>query len=371
MSSGPAPAIDPQILAALKSVLDYRLLLEDAGLRAETWELLMMEKESPGLLHSGDPVRITPVLQALRVAQGNLARDLKPLALIALHGAADDDSIDLVVAFVLVSDKGRQAAQKWAADPTAHEREAKEKIKGLLKTVTTYRQALATPATEAVTPQTGTQSAIRLPAAGGGGETVLDLQMQFPQVAASLGLNRGKKDPGLTTNVPAAAAEPVELPPGVDRDVLEDVHAVQLCRRIFEATHQKIEVWEVFCLVMIDGVEARRRMETLLAMKDWKTPEFMEGALGLFDRLLKMRAEHSRFVVKLRAYLGTLQVGRFDPETVEMALGFIVASARGRERAKQWLETPDRFKVEAGGRFEDLLSKTMKYQRALRQVYGG
>ena len=51
-----------------------------------------------------------------------------------------------------------------------------------------------------------------------------------------------------------------------------------------------------------------------------------------------------------------------------MALGFIVASGRGRDRAQLWLQEPGRYKQEAAGRLEDVISRTMNYQTALRMV---
>ena len=46
----------------------------------------------------------------------------------------------------------------------------------------------------------------------------------------------------------------------------------------------------------------------------------------------------------------------------------IMASPRGRQRAQQWMEEPNRFKSEACGRLEDIISRTMKYQTTLRMM---
>ena len=51
-----------------------------------------------------------------------------------------------------------------------------------------------------------------------------------------------------------------------------------------------------------------------------------------------------------------------------MALGFIVASQRGRDRALTWLKEPSRYRTEAAGRLEDVISRTMNYQTALRMA---
>jgi hypothetical protein len=155
----------------------------------------------------------------------------------------------------------------------------------------------------------------------------------------------------------------------VNPEILEDVRRVEQCRQIFKETHQEIEVWEVFCLVMLDPDGTRILVEQTLGMKQKGNAQgFMDGALQLFDRLLKLRAQYTKFVRDLRGYLSTLQIGSFGKETTEMALGFIVASARGRERAQMWIQEPSRYKSEAAGRLEDVVSRTMNYQTALRMI---
>jgi hypothetical protein len=155
----------------------------------------------------------------------------------------------------------------------------------------------------------------------------------------------------------------------VNPEILEDVRRVEQCRKIFEETHQEIEVWEVFCLVMLDPDGTRTLMEQTLHLKETgDAAGYMDGALKLFDRLLKIRAQHGKLVRDLRSFLVTLQIGTFGKETMEMALGFIVASGRGRDRALLWIAEPSRYKSEAAGRLEDVVSRTMNYQTALRMI---
>ena len=159
----------------------------------------------------------------------------------------------------------------------------------------------------------------------------------------------------------------MDLPKGVDPDVLDDVRRVEQCRQIFATTHQQIEVWEVFCLVMLDREKTKQSVESLLAAQaNGGGPEFMDGALALFQDLLTMRAKYGKLARLVRGFITTLSVGSFGKETMEMALGFIMASPRGRDRVQQWIEAPDSFRVEASGRLEDILSRTMNYQTALR-----
>jgi hypothetical protein len=106
---------------------------------------------------------------------------------------------------------------------------------------------------------------------------------------------------------PVAVAPPspvsLILPRGVNPEVLDDVRRVDHCRKIFEETHQEIEVWEVFCLVMLDGEGTRTLLEqTLLHKEKANSRGFMDGAMALFDRLVKLRAQHGKFVRELRGY---------------------------------------------------------------------
>ena len=158
-----------------------------------------------------------------------------------------------------------------------------------------------------------------------------------------------------------------QLPAGVDPDILADVMRVEQARKIFESTHQQIEMWEVFTLVMLEGDKSRNELVKLLALRAAnQMGAFTEGALDLFQMLLKQRAKYAKFVREVRAYVGSLPVGRFGKETLEMALGFLVVSARGREAAQRWIGEPKRSEPEAANRWEALISTTMRYQTVLQ-----
>ena len=151
--------------------------------------------------------------------------------------------------------------------------------------------------------------------------------------------------------------------------MLDDVRRVKQCRTIFANTHQQIDVWEVFCLVMIDRDSTKIAVEELLKIQsNGAGPEFMEGAMSLFEELLSIRARYGKLAKKVREYIATLPVGTFGDETMDMALGFVMASSRGRDRVRQWIEQPDAYRAEAGGKLEDIISRTMNYETALRMT---
>lgn len=176
-----------------------------------------------------------------------------------------------------------------------------------------------------------------------------------------------RAEPEIPSLEPVLAIDKSQLPAGVDAEILADIMRVEQCRRVFESTHQQIEMWEVFTLVMLEGDKTRAALVKLLALNaKGEHGAFTEGALDLFQQLLALRAKFGKFVRDVRRYVSTLPVGRFGKETIEMALGFLVVSARGRDAATRWLNEPKRNESEASNRWESLISTTMRYLTVLQ-----
>ncbi len=338
------PETDLLILGALKAAAEARVRLAASGPAPEYWELLVAEKDHPGMLANADAVHLGPVLATLRAVHGKVARGLVSLAQVALPGV-DPDSVSMLVGFVIISPKGRDAALRWIADPAAHEAEARDRLRGVLATVEAHRAALAAApaAASSSDSSTVTASAIKLPAHSSE-ETILELNLKDLYPGGQIPL----------------------LPAGVDRDVLDQVKLAETCRGVFQAANLKAETWEILAFVMEDGAEARKKTALLAGIPDVRSPQYRIGAQALFDRLLKVRSAHSRFVLKLRTWLASLAVERNDPEQFEMALGFIIASPKGRERAAQWLDSQDASRPEATTRLTELLTRARRYREALK-----
>jgi hypothetical protein len=313
----------------------------------------------------------------------------------------DSESLELTIAFITISQKGREAVARWIADPAGQVTDAGGKIRAISGIVEGYRKALrewkpappppSSPLDKESRPQLQPRfqpvepplSGPLLPAATASAPVAAAPVLPAPRavpspVPAPAAPPSPAPKPAHPENKaslrPSESASPVTLilPRGVNPDILEDVRRVDQCRKIFEETHQEIEVWEVFCLVMLEAEATRTMLEKLLEQKQSGHQQaFLDGALQLFDRLLKVRAQHGKFVRDLRTFLGALPIGTFGKETMEMALGFIIASPRGRDRAQLWLTDGHRYKQEAAGRLEDVISRTMNYQTALRMVVPG
>jgi hypothetical protein len=405
---------DPEIFEDLHTSLAGMSLCFVIHRPAELWEILQLVKADRAMVRgeiyryeglrdsyraAGIARTITSKLDAIKERNGATIKSLRQFLGGVPGSPADIESQEFLIAFITMSPKGREAVAKWVADPAGQKPEAAAKIAAISKMVSSYQQALrdykpappppSSPLDKESRPQLQPRFALREPSLTGplipkgapdlskeaapaakapAPAPVVIPTVEFKQEPASVGAPAPRFSPPPVSVVQPSPVSLI-LPRGVNPEVLEDVRRVDQCRKIFEETHQDIEVWEVFCLVMLDGDGTKVVLEqTLQAKEKSNATGFMDGAMGLFDRLIKLRAQHGKFVRELRSYLAQLPVGSFGKETMEMALGFIVASGRGRDRAQLWLAEPNRYKQEAAGRLEDVISRTMNYQTALRMV---
>jgi hypothetical protein len=397
--------IDPEIFEDLYTSLAGLSLCHVIARPSELWEILQLVKTDRamvrGEIYRYDGLRdayrsagiartIVQKLDHIRERTGTIIKGLRQFLTGVPGVPSEQETLEFVIAFITISPKGRDAVARWIADPAGQKTEASTKVKAISAIVESYQRTLreykpappppSSPLDKESRPQLQPRFQQREAPLEGG---LIPSGLPVVPKAAPAAVKTDPKpatepahftvDPVRTGPPPVAVAPPspvsLILPRGVNPEVLEDVRRVDQCRKIFEETHQEIEVWEVFCLVMLDGEGARAQLEQTLQHKEKADARgFMDGAMALFDRLVKLRAQHGKFVRELRGYLAQLPVGSFGKETMEMALGFIVASGRGRDRALLWLQEPNRYKQEAAGRLEDVISRTMNYQTALRMV---
>jgi len=402
--------IDPEIFEDLHTALAGLSLCHVINRPAELWELLQLVKSDRamvrGEIYRYDGLReayraagiartIVQKLDGIRERTGTIIKGLRDFLKDVPGVPGASDTVEFLIAFITISPKGRDAVARWIADPGGQKGEASTKVKAISNIVEAYQRTLrefrpappppSSPLDKESRPQlqprfqsretplegplipTGATAPAK-PAAAPAPKPAPKPEAPAPDPAPVPVIESVRPLPPAVAVAPPSPVSLI-LPRGVNPEVLEDVRRVDHCRKIFEETHQEIEVWEVFCLVMLDGEGTKTLLEQTLQHKEKADARaFMDGAMALFDRLVKLRAQHGKFVRELRGYLGQLPVGSFGKETMEMALGFIVASGRGRDRAQLWLQEPNRYKQEAAGRLEDVISRTMNYQTALRMV---
>jgi fibronectin type 3 domain-containing protein len=148
---------------------------------------------------------------------------------------------------------------------------------------------------------------------------------------------------------------------GIDVERLLDLRRLGQLRGIFEETAQKIEAWEVLCLVAEDPTGVRSEMERLSRLKEKRAgSELTEAALAFFERLLKIRSQHGAAARRLAAYLELLGL-KDAGEAGELAIAFLVSAARSRQRAERWLEDPDGHRRQALTYLEHTLKIARRY----------
>jgi fibronectin type 3 domain-containing protein len=153
---------------------------------------------------------------------------------------------------------------------------------------------------------------------------------------------------------------------GIDLERLLDLRRVEQLRMLFEGTAQKFEEWEVLTLISEEGYETRKTMELVLRLKNQGNQEaYTTGAMELFDKIVRIRAEHAPFVKRLRAFLDDLDVKSPSPKTMEIAMGFILQAARGRQRAEKWVDDPAPHRKAASEYMKMAYAIAQKYQAAL------
>jgi hypothetical protein len=153
-------------------------------------------------------------------------------------------------------------------------------------------------------------------------------------------------------------------PAGLDADLLEDLRAADRFIAYQDRKLQKIELWEVFLLSMSDREAAGRATERL---RRGAEPDDLNADLIRFlERILEVRSREGALARRLREYVATLPIGRYNADLMEMAMAFTMAHGEAKSRVQQWLEMPEHWKREAAIRYEGVIGKAQKYQQALR-----
>ena len=116
-----------------------------------------------------------------------------------------------------------------------------------------------------------------------------------------------------------------------------------------------------------EGADARREMDRLVRLKEaGDSPDLHDGALALFEKLLKIRSGAGALVRQAREYLEGLKLREHDHDAMDIALGFLVSATEGRQRAQLWAERPDDHRRQAAAFMDHALSIAQKYQAAIR-----
>jgi len=148
-----------------------------------------------------------------------------------------------------------------------------------------------------------------------------------------------------------------ELPQGVDAHLLQDLRRAQTYVHSLASVRPKLELWEAFSLAVRGQCDLKQTSPGVRAPAE----------LDVLSRaLVELRLKTALLASALRQYVACLPIGHYSADTMELAFSFILASPEGCRRARQWMESPERFKREAAIRVEGVISRAQNYLTALR-----
>lgn len=186
-----------------------------------------------------------------------------------------------------------------------------------------------------------------------------------PADAARRGLDGEASDEDIARL--ASLADRCRVPEGVDPELFQDLRAARRFLATVDGPRSRVEAWEALCLALenrdgVSGAAARLADPEGQAVAE----DLNAQTVRLLERLLEIRFRYTPLVRDLSRYVRRLPIGRYGAGTIDLALGFMVASDEGRERARQWLGAPDRFRREAAIRLEGVIGRAQKYESAFR-----
>jgi hypothetical protein len=208
-----------------------------------------------------------------------------------------------------------------------------------------------------------------LPQALDPGRLEITLALAFATPSRRAGLDGWIATPGpvideLTALADASGelARTLRTPEGIDPELFEDLReAAAFVGRVTET----LELWQVLPLAVDDRESLRRAAE---ALGSGRPLDRDEAPLRVLEAILDFQDCWGSLADGLRQYARTLPMGSYGPGTIDLAVGFILASPEARRRAEAWLEDPDRSRRDAALTLEGVIGKAQNYERALRTL---
>ena len=380
--------LDPTIFDDLRHAGAALPPLEAAGVPLKFWEAYCLATGHRSLFRrevrrlagpgNGDfSPEFFEQIRLLRSEVGPLIPRLRKLFPTRPFSFEDSEREEMILGFVASSPAARHAAGRWVAEPERHRREAADKLRRVGEIAEGYRKAIrAEPVAKPEIPAAPLTTADEVRAPEASKPVPPSSEIPVRTVPEPSVPSTPTPEPTESPRVREEPAPPVpfqgpgaagRLAPAVDLEKLLDLRRVDRLRGIYRVTAQKIEVWEVLCLLAEEGHDARREMERVARMDEaGDSHEFQEGAATLFDKVLRVRAGMDSTVRRARGFLESLKLPVHEPETLEIALGLLVSASKGRARVQLWLAQPDDHRHQAAAYLIHALSIADQYRKALR-----
>jgi hypothetical protein len=302
----------------------------------------------------GSPIeaRYAERLTGVRTRFGPLVADLRKLAAMVPDGPRDE-RLEMVIGFMMISAKALEILSKWLFDAKASVADAGTRLGAIAGVVDAYRAALDAPVEPPPAAEPPPVEEAPPPAP----------PPPKPQEKPS----EKKEDKGTFVLRKPNLDSPSPRKTGADPEVMSDLRCADEFLHLIQADHPEAQIWETLSVVMSERDFVKKQLADASKLKsEGSTEAAREKLRVLFDKVHDLREKHGPMVRMLRAYVEGLPIGRFGKETMDLTIGFMVATPRGRARSQEWLDDPARHKSEATSRCEDVIRLTMTYQNELR-----
>lgn len=146
----------------------------------------------------------------------------------------------------------------------------------------------------------------------------------------------------------------------IDPQVVEDLRTVEQGCRKFGSCGTRAEFWEVFTLLKTGRTAFEREYERLDA-----APTPVKVDPSIVGRLANIKSELHPLARQLREFLGKSPAGILDGMKQDLALVFLMGSAKARQSVARWIADPVGSAPESTLRLKILSKLVDAYRRAL------
>src|SRR5262245_41112431 len=149
----------------------------------------------------------------------------------------------------------------------------------------------------------------------------------------------------------------------IDPQVVEDLRLVEQGCQTFGSCGMRAEFWEVFTLLKTGREVFQRECERL-------NDSLSKGGKGkvepaVVEKLANIKTDLQPLARRLREFLGKSSSGLLDGMKQDLALVFLMGSARARQSVAKWVNDPVGYAGEASLRLKILSRLVDGYRRAL------
>ncbi len=152
----------------------------------------------------------------------------------------------------------------------------------------------------------------------------------------------------------------------VDPQTVDDLRVVEQGCQILGAAGARIEFWEGFTLLKIGRDAFQAEVERLTMMR--KKGAEVKVVSSLADKLKDIKSLLSPLAKQLREFLGKSPAGMLDGMKQDLALVFLMGSAKARAAATKWVSDPLGHWDDAALKIKILARLVDGYRRALLEA---